>query len=77
MIIATIGRPANLLVLAGSLNGLILPITIGTILLASRRKDIVGDYKHPTWMIVFGIVIVVVAGYAGVTALKSITALFG
>lgn len=77
MIMATIGKPANLLVLAGSLNGLILPITIGTILLASRRKDIVGDYKHPTWMIAFGIVIVFVAGYAGITALKSITALFG
>lgn len=76
-IMAFIGKPANLLVLAGSLNGLILPITIGTILLASRRKDIIGDYKHPTWMIIFGIVIVAVASYAGVMALKNITALFG
>jgi Mn2+/Fe2+ NRAMP family transporter len=77
MIMAFIGRPANLLVLAGSLNGLILPITIGTILLASRRKDIVGNYKHPMWLIIFGIVIVIVAGYAGITSLKGIAALFG
>ncbi|WP_343216789.1 NRAMP family divalent metal transporter [Crassaminicella profunda] len=71
MIMAVIGKPAKLLILAGSLNGLILPITIGVILLASRRKDIVGDYKHPTWLLVFGLLIVLVAGYAGVNALKN------
>ncbi|MBB6218587.1 Mn2+/Fe2+ NRAMP family transporter [Anaerosolibacter carboniphilus] len=75
-IMAVLGKPAKLLILAGSLNGLILPITIGTILLAARRKDIVGDtYKHPTWLLVFGAVIVIVAGYAGITALKSMTML--
>ena len=47
-IMAFIGQPATLLVLAGSLNGLILPITLGSMLLASRRKDIVGEYNHPT-----------------------------
>lgn len=71
VIMAVLGKPAKLLILAGSLNGLILPITIGVILLASRRKDIVGDYKHPTWLLVFGIVIVLIAGYAGVNALKN------
>lgn len=76
LIMASIGKPANLLVLAGSLNGLILPVTIGTILLASRRKDIIGDYKHPTWLILFGIIIVVVSGYAGFTSLQSIKLLF-
>jgi Mn2+/Fe2+ NRAMP family transporter len=77
IIMASIGKPANLLVLAGALNGLILPITIGTILLASRRKDIIGEYKHPMWLIVFGVIIVFVAGYAGLTSLKGIAALFG
>ncbi|WZL72223.1 divalent metal cation transporter [Clostridiaceae bacterium 35-E11] len=74
-IMAWLGKPAKLLILAGSLNGLILPVTIGTILLASKRKDIVGDYKHPTWLLVFGVLIVLVAGYAGVNALKSMTML--
>ena len=37
-----------LLIIAGSLKGLILPLTLGTILIGANRKDIVGsDYKHP------------------------------
>ncbi|WP_243109382.1 NRAMP family divalent metal transporter [Anaerophilus nitritogenes] len=70
-IMAILGKPAKLLILAGSLNGLILPITIGVILLASKRKDIVGDYKHPTWLLIFGIIIVFIAGYAGLGALQN------
>ncbi|WP_041968365.1 NRAMP family divalent metal transporter, partial [Clostridioides difficile] len=50
LIMAFIGKPATLLILAGALNGLILPITLGIMLIASKRKDIVGDYKHPTWL---------------------------
>ena len=37
-----------LLIIAGSLKGLILPLTLGTILIGANRKVIVGsDYKHP------------------------------
>ncbi|WP_343216170.1 NRAMP family divalent metal transporter [Clostridium mobile] len=69
---AIIGQPVKLLVLAGSLNGLILPITVGAILIASKRKDIVGEYEHPTWLLLFGILIVIIAGYAGVMSLSNI-----
>lgn len=72
LIMTILGKPAKLLILAGSLNGLILPITIGVMLLASTRKDIVGDYKHPKWLIVFGIVIVLVAAYAGIMSLSNL-----
>ncbi|WP_053955299.1 NRAMP family divalent metal transporter [Inediibacterium massiliense] len=71
VIMAVLGKPAKLLILAGSLNGLILPITIGVILLASKRKDIVGEYKHPTWLLIFGIIIVFIAGYVGIGALQN------
>ena len=67
-----IGQPAKLLVLAGSLNGLILPVTLGTILLASRRKDIVGEYKHPIWLLVFGIIVVILTAYGGWVSLQNI-----
>ncbi|MCP6565551.1 hypothetical protein NL503_29705, partial [Klebsiella pneumoniae] len=40
-----IGKPVKLLIIAGALNGLILPITLGVILIASKKKSIVGDYK--------------------------------
>ncbi|MFZ5966237.1 MAG: NRAMP family divalent metal transporter [Bacillota bacterium] len=76
LIMASIGKPAKLLILAGSLNGLILPLTIGTVLVASKRKDIVGSYKHPLWMIAFGVIIVLIATYAGIASLKGIAALF-
>lgn len=75
---AFLGKPASLLVLAGALNGLILPITLLTILVASRNKAIVGeDYKHPTILIVLGIGVVLLTGFSGVKALPSILTMFG
>ncbi|WP_326911526.1 NRAMP family divalent metal transporter [Sedimentibacter sp. MB31-C6] len=76
-IMAFLGQPAKLLILAGSVNGLILPITLATVLLASRKKEVVGEsYKHPTWLIIFGIIIVIVTAYAGFNSLTNITKLF-
>ncbi|HHT71931.1 MAG: NRAMP family divalent metal transporter [bacterium] len=76
LLFVTVGRPVTLLVLAGSLNGLILPLTLGTILFASKRKDIVGDYEHPAWLLIFGIIIVAVTLYMGITSLKGMAALW-
>lgn len=50
----TVGRPAQLLVWAGGLNGLVLPLSLGVILVASRRVAIVGQYRHPGYMTVAG-----------------------
>ncbi|UWD47853.1 divalent metal cation transporter [Clostridioides difficile] len=76
LIMAFIGKPATLLILAGALNGLILPITLGIMLIASKRKDIVGDYKHPTWLLIFGLIVVLISAYAGITSLGSLSTLF-
>ncbi len=76
VVMAFIGRPVVLLVLAGSLNGLILPITLGVILLGSRKKEIVGEYKHSTLLTVLGAIVVFVSGYAGITSLQGIMKLF-
>ena len=76
LIMAFIGKPATLLNLAGALNGLILPITLGIMLIASKRKDIVGDYKHPTWLLIFGLIVVLISAYTGITSLSSLGALF-
>ncbi|QNS15947.1 NRAMP family divalent metal transporter [Mannheimia bovis] len=58
-VLATIGRPAQVLVFVGTLNGLILPISLGLILLAAHKTKIVGDYKHPVWMTISGAIVVV------------------
>ena len=78
LIMAILGKPAALLVLAGALNGLILPLTLLTILLASRNKKIVGeDYKHPTILIVLGVCVVLLTGFSGIKALPGILKMFG
>ncbi len=65
VVFAIVGRPVKVLVLVGALNGLILPITLGTLLVAAYKKKIVGDYKHPLWMTVFGAFVVAVMTYMG------------
>jgi Mn2+/Fe2+ NRAMP family transporter len=60
-----VGRPVKVLVLAGALNGLILPLALGTMLVAAYRRRIVGEYRHPLWMTVFGVLVVLVMTYMG------------
>ena len=72
-----VGEPVTILILVGSLNGLILPLSLGVMLIAAHKTKIVGDYKHPIWMTVFGAVIVVVMMYmGGYTLLNGIPQLF-
>ena len=77
LIMALLGKPAKLLIVAGALNGLILPLTLICVLFACRNKKIVGEhYKHPTILIVFGIVALLVSGFGGIRALPSLMQLF-
>ena len=58
-IMQLVGNPPEMLVVVGFLNSMILPFTLLTVLLASRRRDIVGtEYKHPIWLTIFGVVII-------------------
>ena len=77
IIMAIAGNPATLLILAGSLNGLILPVTLGICLVASQKKSIMGEnYKHPKVLMILGIIVVVITAYLGVVSLGSLTKLF-
>lgn len=71
-----VGRPVKTLIVVGALNGMILPVALGSILLASRKKAIVGAYRHPGWLLWFGVLVVVVmtllSGYTITTALRSL-----
>lgn len=55
-----IGQPVKVLILAGTINGFILPVGLALILLASRRRKIVGEYRHPLWMQISGWFVVLV-----------------
>ena len=71
-----VGNAAQLLIIAGAVNGLILPISLGTMLAASKSKKIVGDYKHPAWLFVLGLVVVAISGFVGIKAVPGILQLF-
>lgn len=77
LVFVSIGKPVNVLILVGALNGLILPISLGVMLIAAHKPKIVGDYKHPIWLTVFGGIIVVAMSYMGVlTMIDQIPKLF-
>ena len=76
VMMVVVGSAAQLLIIAGAVNGLILPIALGSMLLASRNKKIVGDYKHPTVLLILGIIVVAISAYSGIKALPSILQLF-
>ena len=76
LILIFLGKPAKLLVLAGSLNGLILPITLAITLIASKKQDIVGKYKHSNVLFFLGWIVVLVAAYIGVKSLSKLAELF-
>lgn len=72
LIMLILGNPATLLVVAGALNGLILPITLGICLVASKKKSIMGNtYHHPTWLLILGILVVILSAYLGITTFVS------
>ncbi|MFB5283007.1 NRAMP family divalent metal transporter [Peribacillus sp. Hz7] len=72
-----IGKPVKVLILVGALNGLILPIALGTLLIAAYKKSIVGDYKHPLWLTISGVfVVVVMALMGGYTIITQLPLLF-
>ena len=71
-ILIFMGHPAKLLILAGSLNGLILPVTLAVMLIATTKKHIVGDYKHSKVLFYLGWVVVIITAYIGVISLHGI-----
>jgi Mn2+/Fe2+ NRAMP family transporter len=60
-----LGKPQSLLIVAGAVNGIILPVALAIILLAARSKKITGTYRHPVWMQVVGWLVVILMGWMG------------
>jgi Mn2+/Fe2+ NRAMP family transporter len=64
-----VGNPVKVLVWAGTINGFILPLGLTIILLASRKKNVVGKYRHPLWLQIAGWFVVAVMAYFSVKTL--------
>src|SRR5688572_6461965 len=65
IIFVFIGRPRQLLILAGAVNGLILPVALAVILIAAMQKRLMKGYKHPLWMQLSGWVVVAAMSWMG------------
>ncbi|MDT0303511.1 NRAMP family divalent metal transporter [Streptomonospora wellingtoniae] len=70
--------PATLLILAGSLNGLILPVGLGIMLwvAARRRADLLHGYRYPVWLLGLGVLAWLVTVYIAANALGGIADLW-
>ena len=58
MVFIIIGQPVKILVTVGALNGWILPIALLLIIIGSGNQKIIGSYRHPIWLKVFGWLVV-------------------
>ena len=68
-IFVIVGRPVRMLVLAGALNGLILPLSLGVMLVAARRLRQTSAYHHPAWLTIAGVLVVIAMAAMGVRTL--------
>jgi len=57
LIYVAVGNPVKVLIAVGALNGFILPVALAVMLAAAYRKKLVGSYKHPAILLVFGIAV--------------------
>jgi len=58
-----VGQPVKLLVFAGAVNGIILPVALAVMLIAANKAAVVNQYKHPVLLQVIGWIVVVAMTY--------------
>jgi Mn2+/Fe2+ NRAMP family transporter len=69
-------NPVQVLIAAGALNGIILPLSLSLILIGATNKKLMGTYQHPQWLHGLGwAVVVATAGLTAVTLSRWITQL--
>lgn len=69
--------PQKLLIFAGAFNGIILPIAFAMVMwVAYRRRDLLGDSKYPTWLLVLGTLALLLELYIGFYSFSGIMKLW-
>ena len=79
VVFLVVGQPRRLLLLAGAVNGLILPIGFAFLLwIAARRShDLLGGYRYPRWLLAAGVLAWALALYFGVRSISALSSLAG
>jgi len=62
--------PSAILVMAGILNGLILPVALTIMLIAVTKKKLFPSYKHPLWMYISGWLVVALMTWMSILTIQ-------
>ncbi|NBW37992.1 MAG: divalent metal cation transporter [Cytophagia bacterium] len=67
-----VGQPVQLLVIAGAVNGFILPIALTIVLIAASKKRLAkSHYQHPFWLKLSGwLVVLLMSGMSAISIYK-------
>ena len=68
LLFALVGKPKELLLMAGLLNGFILPFALAIMLIASRKIPALKKFKYPLWIELSGWAVVLLMGSMSVFA---------
>ena len=71
LIFCWIGKPKQLFIAAGVVNGLILPVGLAIVLVAASKSNLMKGYRHPLWMQAAGWTVVAVMGVMGIKAIAT------
>lgn len=66
VVFVSVGQPVNLLIIAGALNGIILPISLSVMLVAAYKPSIVGTYQQPLLLTLVGLAIVLLMTFMSI-----------
>jgi len=58
IIFLLVGKPVKTLLTVGAINGFILPIALGIMLIAAYKTRIIASYKQPLWLTLAGLAVV-------------------
>lgn len=72
IVFVALGKPVSLLIIAGAVNGIILPISLSVMLIAAYKPAIVGTYKQPLALTVIGATIVVLMAYMSIRVMVDV-----
>ncbi|MGZ3755012.1 MAG: NRAMP family divalent metal transporter [Mucilaginibacter sp.] len=74
VIFLIVGKPVKTLIMVGAINGFILPLSLGLMLLAAYRSKITGGYKQPIWLTISGVIVVATMAWMSYGAIAQIMA---
>jgi len=58
-------QPTPLLIAAGTINGVLMPVILGVVLVAAYRRQVMGEYRHPWWAGALGLLAWSITLYLG------------